>query len=93
MKRRILVLYLVGLLALLAGITAALASPAGYELTRSVFGSGGGFSQAAPYANNGTIGQPVVGINQAAPYELCSGFWCGSGSYDLFMPAVLKQGG
>ena len=90
MKRRTRLLILTGLLALILVASAVLASPAAVELSRYVIGGGGGYSQAAPYELNGTIGQPVVGTQVSSPYELCSGFWCGMGEYKIFMPTIMR---
>lgn len=65
----------------------------GYEISRYVIGSGGGHAETAPYALDGTAGQPLVGVVTDASYQLCSGFWCGpvGGEYRIYLPVVLRN--
>jgi hypothetical protein len=57
----------------------------------SVIASGGGHAESGSFTLDGTIGQPFVGIADAAPYELCSGFWCGAGGgYWIYLPVILR---
>jgi len=43
-------------------------------------------------ALDGTIGQAMVGVVSSAPYELCSGFWCGTAAqYRVYLPLVLRN--
>lgn len=62
-----------------------------------VIGGGGGPAEALPYALNGTVGQPVVGVVSDDPYELCSGFWCrgagaGAGAeYKIYLPIIFRN--
>jgi hypothetical protein len=62
-----------------------------------VIGGGGGHAESAPYALDGTVGQPVVGVVSDDPYELCSGFWCrgagaGAGAeYKIYLPIILRN--
>ena len=62
----------------------------GYEMRSFVIGGGGGHGEAGDYVLDGTVGQPVTGLVEAAPYELSSGFWCGCSSYEAFLPLVLR---
>ena len=90
-KQSILVLILLGGL-FLAGVVRA-APPA--TLERYVIGSGGGHTEAGSYTLDGTIGQAVVGVDIASPFELCSGFWCGLDAEDtshiFYLPIIMKQ--
>jgi hypothetical protein len=72
----------------LAGVVLAQGTLA---IDRHVIGGGGAHLETGIYALDGTIGQPVVGMISSTPYELCSGFWCGTGerSY-VYLPLVLK---
>jgi hypothetical protein len=92
MKRGMLTLTIIGLLVLMLGTSAVMASPTATEITRSVIGGGGGESTSGAYTLSGTIGQPVVGTGSTSPYELCSGYWCGLVTYQLFLPTVLRLG-
>jgi hypothetical protein len=65
-------------------------APGEVKIQRYVIGGGGGRSEAASYVMHGTAGQPTVATTSGGPYELCSGFWCGSGQYTIFVPLVLK---
>jgi len=76
-------------LLLLAGVILANGTP---SIDRYVIGGGGGHSEATPYALDGTIGQPVVGLASGDGYELCSGFWCGAAvEYKIYLPLVLRN--
>ena len=72
---------------LLAG--AALAQ--GPAIPWSVIGGGGGHAEAAPYALDGTLGQPIVGQAASPPYDLCAGYWCGAPPYRIYLPLLLKN--
>jgi hypothetical protein len=57
----------------------------------SVIGGGGGHAESGIYILDGTIGQPVIGVASASPYEVCSGFWCGvSDAGPLYLPLILR---
>lgn len=76
-------------------VSVVLAAPV-TTLDRYVFGGGGGHTEAGLYALDGTIGQAVGGAAWTAPYDLCSGFWCGMNmvsipSQYLYLPLVLRR--
>jgi hypothetical protein len=73
---------------LLAGAALAQGTPA---IPWSVLGGGGGHAEAAPYAMDGTLGQPIVGQAASLPYDLCAGFWCGAPPYRIYLPLLLKN--
>ncbi|MBC7228128.1 MAG: hypothetical protein H5T61_13020 [Thermoflexales bacterium] len=73
---------------LLVSVALANGSPA---IDWSVIGGGGGHAEAAPYALDSTIGQPVAGRVAYSPYDLCSGFWCGVAGYKVYLPLVLRN--
>jgi hypothetical protein len=76
MKRRLITLVFVGVLALfLVGL--ALAAPQFFLLSWTVDG-GGGRTQATPYFLTGSIGQPDSGVLTGGDYSLTGGF-LGSG--------------
>ncbi len=93
-KRITLALVLLGGL-LLASVV--LAAPTAPTLDRYVIGGGGGLTEVGIYTLEGTIGQALVGANSTAPFDLCSGFWCGLDvdytpfSYYISLPLVLRQ--
>ncbi len=88
-KQLSLLLILLGFL-LLGSVV--LATPTATSIERYVIGGGGGNAEAGDYILAGTIGQAVVGANSAAPFELCSGFWCGAdATHHLYLPLVLKN--
>jgi len=88
-KRKILILALVGSLFV---VSVVLAAPAATNLDRAVIGGGGGHSEVGIYSLDGTIGQAVAGAQNSAPFQLCSGFWCGLGATaeDIYLPLVQK---
>lgn len=59
-----------------------------------VIGGGGGVrDHSAPYALDGTIGQPVVGMATDTGFEICSGFWCGVAvRYSIYLPLAARDG-
>jgi len=76
-------------LLLLASVALAQDTPA---IPWSVIGGGGGHAEAAPYALDGTVGQPMVGQAASPPYDLCAGFWCGAAArYGVYLPLVLRN--
>ncbi len=72
----------------LATITAAGGPPA---LPRWVVAGGGGRAASGDLLLNATVGQSLVGTNQARPLELCAGFWCAGlpGSH-VYLPLAAK---
>jgi hypothetical protein len=90
LRQAVKVILALAALLLLAGTVLA---SNGYEITRYVIASGGGPAEVVPYALNGTVGQPVVGVDSNAPYQLCSGFWgCGgAGEYKIYLPVILRN--
>ena len=62
------------------------------EVTWYVIGGGGGAATDGIYTLNGTIGQPVTGLDGSADIDVCSGFWCKVlEHYRIFVPLILKQ--
>ena len=75
---------------LIAAATQAAPDAAGVDWW--VIGGGGGSAAGGGITLDGTIGQAVVGVNGSAPYELCSGFWCGTAvQYRIYLPLVLRN--
>jgi hypothetical protein len=86
-RRKIIILVLFISLLL---VSVAQAVPSAISLDKSVFGGGGGLNQAGAYTLGGTIGQAVVGMVEAPPAELCSGFWCMETMSFLYLPVIRK---
>jgi len=72
-------------------VSVVLATPAAPTLDRTVIGGGGGHAEAGILTLDATIGQALVGIESAAPFDLCSGFWCGEGTMSVYLPLILCQ--
>ncbi len=76
-KVRILVVVAV----LLVGATAVGAGMAqtstSFDLTWNVLGGGGGSSESASFAADGTVGQTVTGTSASTSFQLGAGFWPG----------------
>ncbi len=67
-------------LSLLGGLVlvgVVLAAPTATGIERWVMAGGGGLAEAASYALDGTIGQPVVGGIGNGSTEIGAGFWGG----------------
>ncbi|MEM7786535.1 MAG: hypothetical protein AAF594_02290 [Bacteroidota bacterium] len=78
---------------LLAALLAAAPASAQLQLTRVVIGGGAVDASGGTYSLRGTIGQPAVGTVSGGTFDLCQGFWCGTGSVDLELTlTVLLQG-
>ncbi|MBC7226209.1 MAG: hypothetical protein H5T61_03130 [Thermoflexales bacterium] len=85
MKRAILLASLAFLL-----LTGSVMAQGASSIPWSVIGGGGGHAEAAPYALDGTVGQPIVG--QVSNYSLCSGYWCGAAAQvRVYLPLVLRN--
>lgn len=83
------VIVVLAALLLLAGVALAVD---GYDLSWYVIGGGGGHSEAAPYALDGTVGQAVAGPVSSAPYDLCSGYWCGGAAgNNIYLPLIMRN--
>ena len=79
----------------LVALAVALAAPASaqLQLTRVVIGGGAVDASGGTYSLRGTIGQSAVGTVSGGSYDLCQGFWCGTGSVDLELTlTVFLQG-
>ena len=93
MMRVWMVVAVVVLLALLAG--AAWAGPVqGASVGWSFIGGGGPDLEAGGVQVRNTLGQPVVGREQATGDDVCAGFWCRAlAVYKAFLPAVVRNFG
>ncbi len=57
-----------------------------------VIGGGGGHQESGICSLDGTIGQPLVGTVSNTPYDLCTGFWCGTfAEHRIYLPIVLRN--
>jgi hypothetical protein len=89
MKTRIIPIMVAVLLTLaIASIAVANGTP---TIDWKVIAGGGGHAEAGIYALDGTIGQPVVGLNNNASYQLCAGFWCRAiAQYLTNLPLIMR---
>jgi hypothetical protein len=78
---------LVGVIAGLLLVTAALAAPAAFSLTWWTVDGGGGISQGGSYSLSGSVGQPDAGVLSAGAYTLTGGFWGGAAAV-VHIPAT-----
>jgi hypothetical protein len=85
------VVLILTLLLLTTTVLSASSAPSAVEVQRHVIGGGGGRSEAGDYVLRGTAGQPIACTTANSPYDLCAGFWCGAGTYTVYMPLVLHE--
>jgi len=91
MKYKLLLISILAIL-LLATVSAAYASMAGYSLPWWTVDAGGGTSNSAQYALSGTIGQSDAGALAGGNYILSGGFWGGSPhpKSQFFLPVITR---
>jgi len=90
MNAKLAILAALALVFLLAAVV--LAAPAAIVFDRWVVGGGGGHAEAAGYSLDTTIGQPLVGAGERAPYQLRSGFWAAAWpEAGIYVPLVLRD--
>jgi hypothetical protein len=90
MKPKQMIVVGLALMALLALLLPVGAAAAGGTISWLVIGGGGGHAESGIYSLDSTIGQPVVGLGNNAPYDLCVGFWCGAIDLRIFLPLILR---
>ena len=88
---RILTFSVLAVLLLSTTALSASSAPSAQEVPRHVIAGGGGRSEAGNYVLHGAAGQPVAGTTASPPYDLCAGFWCGMGTYKLYLPLALHE--
>ncbi|CAG0937067.1 hypothetical protein TFLX_05973 [Thermoflexales bacterium] len=82
----------VGLIVVALGLlSGTVLAAGGIEISRHVIGGGGGHSAMGHYVLDATVGQAVVGTFNAPPDELCAGFWCGLGEYNVYLPVIMRN--
>ena len=91
MRRAVFLVVLLLLLVSAGSTLAANRLSNGLHITRYVISSGGGPVEAGDLALHTTIGQAVVSTTSAGSYDLCAGFWCGLGRYEVYLPLVLRN--
>jgi len=92
MKRRILVLSLLGALLLASGAAAAQPLLQTVEQPRAVGSAGFTSASIGPVTLRGTLGQPFVGVSRSGNVALGHGFWHGEGvGYTVYLPVVLRN--
>ena len=90
MKTRGRSILIIGILLCLLVAGVVLAAPLAASLERHVTSGGGGHSEAGIYSLDATLGQPSAGLESAASYELCSGYWCGQNIEFLYLPVIVR---
>jgi hypothetical protein len=94
MKRRLLIVLLLGFLCLLWLVQGAGAmSSNNYKLDwfTPLVSGGGGPVASENYAANFTVGQSVIGASANTSYKVGLGYWYGvAGSYQVYLPLILK---
>ena len=88
---RILTLSVLAVLLLSTTALSASNAPSALEMQRHVIAGGGGRSEAGDYVLHGAAGQPVAGTTGQGTFDLCAGFWCGTGTYKLYIPLALQD--
>ena len=75
-------------------IGAGLAAPTQLAVEWRVISGGGGHLQASFYKLDGSIGQPLTGLDNPVPFSLCTGYWCGGSplSGAIYIPILHKDG-
>ena len=86
-----ILLILLTILLLTTTALSASTAPSALEVQRYVIASGGGHSEAGDLTLDGTVGQAVVGTTTQGTFDLCSGFWCGMGTYNLYIPLAMQD--
>lgn len=86
-----ILLILLTILLLTTTALSASNAPSALEMQRYVIASGGGHSETGGLTLDGTVGQAVVGTTTQGTFDLCSGFWCGTGTYRSYLPLVLHE--
>lgn len=87
MKRALI---LVTIVLLLAGVSLSVAQGSRYTLDWWTVDGGGGASNDGRHALQATIGQPDAGQMGDGRYTLLSGYWDGSGRFDVYLPLVTR---
>lgn len=83
MNRRIRILLIACVVAVLSGSGAFAQSGGGYDLHWNVPGAGGAAMSGAGYTLGGTVGQHAIARACANGYTLSSGFWAGAAGGDV----------
>jgi hypothetical protein len=92
MNRQILLIALLFSLFVLHHASSAAQSGAGYDLTWSQIGGGGGtFSTGGGYSLGGSVGQPDAGRLGGGEYTLTGGFWTDATIYQTVNLPVIRK--
>jgi hypothetical protein len=94
MKRKTILLVLLGILVLVSGLLALAMSSTNYRLDWYVMltGSGGGATGSTNCAANLTIGQTARGLSSSTNYSVGLGYWYGTDvAYRIYLPLTLKN--
>lgn len=88
MKKRLMVLSLLGILSLAFSRTAQAQS---YAIPWWTVDGGGGTSAGGGYTLSGTVGQPDAGVMTGGGYSLTGGFWIFEPQHYVYLPLILKN--
>jgi len=92
MKRKVILLALIGLPLLTGSILAMSSDNYRLDWFTLLTGGGGGSVSSTSYAAKFTIGQTVIGTSSNASYGGCLGYWCGvAAQYKIYLPVVLSN--
>jgi hypothetical protein len=88
MKKRLLVLSLIGILFLAYSLPVQAQS---YAIPWWTVDGGGGTSAGGGYSLTGTIGQPDAGVMTGGGYSLTGGYWGLEPFHLIYLPLILKN--
>ncbi len=93
MKRKAILLALIGILVLVSGSLALAMSSTNYRLDwYVVLTGGGGATESTNYAANLTIGQTARGLSSSTNYAVDLGYWYGIDvEHSIYLPLILKN--
>jgi hypothetical protein len=96
MRRIVVLLFLVALLALAGSALAMSSDNFRLDWFTPLTGGGGGTASSPNHAVNLTVGQSVIGLSAGEGYQACLGYWCGSQwqgapAHSIFLPLVIKD--
>ena len=82
-----------GVAVVILALTSVALAQGGFGIPWWVVAGGGGHAEGGSYALDTTLGQPVTGVSMGGSYELCAGYWCGSGGVPgtrIYLPMVQR---
>lgn len=93
MSRKLVILFMAGLLALIL-VSVVLAAPQAFDLYRWTADGGGGTSSSGEFALSGTIGQPDTSpLMSGGDFTIVGGYWGGGAMFaqnKQYLPIVTR---